>query len=250
VLGNEDQSAPNSHFGRSRWFARGWTLQELLALRQVIFWSAEWIDIGTKSSLQDLVASITGIQQLVLDGTALPSAFSIAQRMSWAAGRVTTRPEDVAYSLIGIFDVNMPLLYGEGERALKRVQEEIMKDSDDHSIFACEAIPHPPPLQSLLAQMPAQFVSASSVVLLRDWTRSVLYSLTNKGLRINLFLLLRNFHPGYFWGILDYHLIDLGYPLTVKLKALTKNGDQFARVAHTKPFAFQNRSRVSRRRYL
>lgn len=90
---------------------------------------------SAKSSLQHIVSEITGIPGIILDGADLGSA-SIAQRMSWASKRRTTRPEDVAYCLLGIFGINMPMLYGEGEKAFVRLQEEIMKVSDDHSLFA------------------------------------------------------------------------------------------------------------------
>ncbi|RYP71817.1 hypothetical protein DL769_004623 [Monosporascus sp. CRB-8-3] len=96
----------------SRWFTRGWTLQELLAPTSVYFFSKEWLVIGTRSSLANVIADITSIGRDYLGGENLHSA-SIATRMSWAATRQTTREEDKAYSLLGIFDINMPLLYGE-----------------------------------------------------------------------------------------------------------------------------------------
>jgi Heterokaryon incompatibility protein (HET) len=246
---SDDPEAPHSAFRRSRWFTRGWTLQEMLAPRDVIFFSREWTPLGTKSSMLELLSSITKIQMPALDGSGPLSHFSIAQRMSWAASRVTTRPEDVAYCLVGLFDVNMPLLYGEGgSKAFKRLCEEIMKDSDDHSIFAWEALRDTTRLQGLLASSPAQYLAAGSIVPHRDWKQSVPYSITNKGLRIELFLLRRNDkRGGYYWAILDCHLIGLGYPLAVELKALTEDGDQFARVAHEGPFAFKNKQRGEKR---
>src|SRR5450755_1681993 len=85
--------------------------------------------------MQPLISRITGIQGEVLLGGSVEN-FSVAQRMSWAAKRYTTRLEDLAYCLMGLFNVNMPMLYGEGERAFIRLQEEIMKVSDDDSLFA------------------------------------------------------------------------------------------------------------------
>ena len=83
-----------------------------------------------------MIVKITSINRgTLLDPTNL-SSVSIARQISWAANRRTTRPEDIAYSLLGIFNVNMPLLYGEGEKAFIRLQEEIIKESDNHSIFA------------------------------------------------------------------------------------------------------------------
>lgn len=124
------------HFGQSRWFGRGWTLQELLAPADVIFFDANWSTIGFKSSLKSRLSKITGIDSAALhDGTAL-SKFSVAERMSWASTRQTTRVEDEAYCLLGLFDINMPLIYGEGRKAFLRLQEELLTRFDDASIFA------------------------------------------------------------------------------------------------------------------
>ena len=119
----------------SRWFTRGWTLQELLAPKSVQFFSSTWEFIGSKQSLSQKIANTTGIDEAtLLNPTALSSA-SVARRMAWAAKRQTSRTEDVAYCLMGLFDVNMPLLYGEGEKAFIRLQEEIIKENDDHSLL-------------------------------------------------------------------------------------------------------------------
>ncbi|PKK46783.1 hypothetical protein CI102_8931, partial [Trichoderma harzianum] len=121
-------------FKESEWFKRGWTLQELLAPAEVYFLDKEWNDLGTKKSLQEAVSDQTRIPINILSGASLETA-TVAQRMSWASQRKTTRIEDRAYCLMGIFGINMPLLYGEGERAFIRLQEEIMRISNDHSIF-------------------------------------------------------------------------------------------------------------------
>ncbi|KAH0526549.1 hypothetical protein TsFJ059_009852 [Trichoderma semiorbis] len=125
-----------SNIEDSEWFARGWTLQELVAPSEVYFVDEHWNDLGTKRDLQQVVSKCTGIPINILSGDDDLETASIAQRMSWAANRKTQRLEDRAYSLMGIFGINMPLLYGEGERAFIRLQEEIMKVSDDHTIFA------------------------------------------------------------------------------------------------------------------
>ncbi|OAL45919.1 hypothetical protein IQ07DRAFT_603840 [Pyrenochaeta sp. DS3sAY3a] len=119
----------------SRWFKRGWTLQELIAPQIVEFYASDWIDIGTKKSLRCSISRRTGIPQDVLLG-ADPKSCNIAERMSWACDRRTTRVEDLAYSLMGIFDVNMPMLYGEGMKAFQRLQREIFNQRVDYSIFA------------------------------------------------------------------------------------------------------------------
>ena len=98
----------------SQWFTRGWTLQELLAPRKLDFFDARWQMIGDKLSLSGTLSERTGIDERVLLREITMNQCSIAQRMSWAAERLTTRKEDMAYCLLGIFDVNMPLLYGEG----------------------------------------------------------------------------------------------------------------------------------------
>ncbi|KAH6697092.1 heterokaryon incompatibility protein-domain-containing protein [Plectosphaerella plurivora] len=126
-----------SALSRCRWFTRGWTLQELLAPSTVTFHAASGTCIGTRESLCRHIADITRIDADILTGELPLGAASVAKRMSWAANRQTTRLEDTAYCLLGIFDVNMPMLYGEGARAFVRLQEEIMKTTDDESLFAC-----------------------------------------------------------------------------------------------------------------
>lgn len=111
-------------------------IQELLAPERVRFYSAEWHFLGDRQSLAARISHITGIHVGFLEGLPLGAA-SIAQKMSWAAGRKTTREEDIAYSLLGIFDVHMPLLYGEGGlNAFSRLQEELLKKYDDQSLYA------------------------------------------------------------------------------------------------------------------
>ncbi|KAE9368309.1 HET-domain-containing protein, partial [Stipitochalara longipes BDJ] len=149
----------NSSFRKSAWFTRGWTLQELIAPENVRFFDQNWQFIGDKQGLADLVSEITRISREVLTHRLKPS--SVAQRMSWAAGRKTTRVEDRAYSLMGIFGVNMPPLYGEGNKAFIRLQEEIMRQSFDHTLFAWQ------PSRSgcgFLAESPDQFSNCGNIV--------------------------------------------------------------------------------------
>ncbi|TFK86221.1 HET-domain-containing protein, partial [Polyporus arcularius HHB13444] len=128
--------ASHSHFRQSRWFKRGWTLQELIAPRDVIFLSSGWQVLGTKIGLDTVVEEVTGINRAVLGHQELLHEVSVARRMSWAAARECTRVEDEAYSLMGIFDINMHTLYGEGRRAFVRLQKEILKRIPDQSLFA------------------------------------------------------------------------------------------------------------------
>ncbi|KAI0486295.1 heterokaryon incompatibility protein-domain-containing protein [Xylaria cf. heliscus] len=114
-------------FRQSRWFTRGWTLQELLAPRSVEFISCDGIRLGDKATLEQEIHRITGIDLAALRGGDL-SNFSFEQRMSWAAGRQTKEEEDIVYSLLGIFGVFLPLIYGEGkDHAHKRLRAEIEK---------------------------------------------------------------------------------------------------------------------------
>ncbi|KAJ6201931.1 hypothetical protein J3E72DRAFT_410373 [Bipolaris maydis] len=118
-------------FRKSRWFDRGWTLQELLAPHSVEFFSKDGARLGDKESLSHTIHEITGVPIEALSGSDL-SQFNVAERFSWAANRQTTREEDGAYCLLGIFDINLPLIYGEGkEKALKRLKKEIEIASKD-----------------------------------------------------------------------------------------------------------------------
>ncbi|KDR86136.1 hypothetical protein GALMADRAFT_41097, partial [Galerina marginata CBS 339.88] len=191
VPSSDDPRAENSKFSRSRWFTRGWTLQELIAPPLLVFYSSDWVDIGTRSSLWNEIKEITGIPYEVLMSRTPASHFCVALRMSWAAKRKTTRVEDAAYSLMGIFDVNMPTLYGEGSKAFIRLQLEIMKDSSDETIFAWMApnaqrgqarVPH----TGLLASSPANFRHSQNVRPLGNRGGRSPFSMTNNGLHIKL----------------------------------------------------------------
>ncbi|KAF5343225.1 hypothetical protein D9758_013393 [Tetrapyrgos nigripes] len=180
---------PKSTFKDSRWFKRGWTLQELLAPDYVVFLDKDWVRIGTRWTLRDVVSAITSIPVEVFEGWDI-NTYSVAQRMSWAALRETTRAEDQAYSLMGIFGVSMPPIYGEGgAKAFMWLQQEIIKISDDRSIFAwVTASSEHDENRGLLAKSPYEFrmsgeVKASESDRIGD--RS-LYSFGNNGLRIHL----------------------------------------------------------------
>ncbi|KAL3252186.1 hypothetical protein ABHI18_010220 [Aspergillus niger] len=132
----EDNYFPLTQFCSCRWFQRGWTLQELLAPDNLHFFDSVWHDIGTKANKSNIIDSKIGIPRRFLQGAPLSEA-SVAQRMFWASKRVTKREEDIAYCLLGIFDVTMPMIYGEGgDRAFTRLQRKIMRNSRDESILA------------------------------------------------------------------------------------------------------------------
>ncbi|PVH71123.1 vegetative incompatibility protein HET-E-1 [Cadophora sp. DSE1049] len=123
-----------SAFRASEWFTRGWTLQELLAPRSVEFFSREGNGLGSKRTLERQIHEITGIPATALRENPL-SQFNIDERFSWAKSRQTTRGEDKAYSLFGIFDIQMPLLYGEGEvKAFQRLRETIEKPLKEQKV--------------------------------------------------------------------------------------------------------------------
>lgn len=115
-----------SAFRSCRWFTRGWTLQELLAPPSVQFFSVQGTRLGDKKSLESIINDITGIPRSALRGADM-TTFSITERLTWAENRKTKRKEDKAYSLLGIFGVFMPLMFGEGNNAFTRLQDEIQK---------------------------------------------------------------------------------------------------------------------------
>ena len=122
--------------GWPEWFSRGWTLQEMIAPSDVRFFNKDWVRIGDKKTHAHTLAVITGVPEHILTDGLSSDRPCIAQIMSWAANRTTTRVEDRAYSLLGLLDVNMPMLYGEGKKAFHRLQLEIIRISNDQSIFA------------------------------------------------------------------------------------------------------------------
>lgn len=174
-------------FGASTWWTRGWTLQELIAPSSLQFYDSTWNLIGTKKALVHEISKITGIDSRALE-PGYPEWYSVAQRMSWASRRSTQRVEDIAYSLLGIFDVNMPLLYGEGKKAFIRLQEEIMKHSNDQSIFAWSSssneITGPILHSGLLAYSPDNFRHSSRITPSIKKLSHVPYAVTNFGLSI------------------------------------------------------------------
>ncbi|KAF2822641.1 HET-domain-containing protein [Ophiobolus disseminans] len=189
-----------AQFERSRWFTRGWTLQELVAPREVWFYNADWEYLGSKTEIRIKLARVTGINTEVLITGEL-DAVSTARRMSWAANRQTSRPEDLAYSLMGIFSVNMPLLYGEGTKAFARLQEEILKISTDQSLFAWglptriktveEFLDHlrrptTSEMHGLLAGSPSDFTSTEQIHVLEDTQFTLPPIVSNGGVRIEL----------------------------------------------------------------
>lgn len=154
--------------GWPKWFSRGWTLQELVAPSDIHFFNREWSNIGTKNTLTKQLSKITRIPDYVLtDGLSSHRRSSVAQIMSWAADRRTTREEDRAYSLLGMLGVQMPMLYGEGKDAFRRLQEEIIKRSNDQTIFAWGWSAKTGWSKNFLADDPSYFLDCDKVVAMK-----------------------------------------------------------------------------------
>ncbi|KAL1604016.1 hypothetical protein SLS60_005608 [Paraconiothyrium brasiliense] len=168
----------------SRWIARGWTLQELIAPAKLTFYNKYWKSMTTKFVAAAAINIATNIPAYVLTTDQLHRA-SVAQKMSWAAKRRTTRTEDMAYCLLGLFQVHMPMLYGEGQHAFLRLQHEILQNSDDHTIFAWEP-PCSPKLPSIYCGLLARSPEAFSSKLNLHIERSHFTYEAKEGVRIDL----------------------------------------------------------------
>ena len=199
-----------------------------------------WKFIGDRQQWKSIIEEITNIHEGALTGDPTwIKRYSVAQKMSWASKRSTTRPEDIAYSLMGIFNVNMPLLYGEGKKAFLRLQQEIIKDSDDQTIFCWDA--QVPALDlpgfdicGLLAPSPREFQFSCDYVLDKSFQAAEPYSMTNTGMRIT--------GPLHQTGS-DYRLVLRCYDVTqshavlkLPLRKLHKIGDQYARISGGLPY--------------
>jgi hypothetical protein len=169
---------------QSRWITRGWTLQELIAPSVVAFYDSAWGFVTEKHQSLRSLRLATGIPEYVLDTGDLARAF-VAQKMAWAAKRTTSRVEDLAYSLLGIFQVYMPMLYGERENAFLRLQEEVIRTTPDDSIFAWTAVEGSlSTYRGLLARSPSEF--RNSHLMSRG---NGTFANSNLGLRIDMVLI-------------------------------------------------------------
>lgn len=180
--------------GKCRWFTRGWTLQELLAPRRVEFYDESWIFRGTKEDLMAQLSEITKINTDILKDPDQLFRLPVAQKMSWAATRQTTRVEDMAYCLLGIFNVTMPMLYGEGSGAFQRLQEEISKETNDLSLFAWQSEPSDQLFHGIFAHSPRDFRASASVQLVQNLSLLPEYRISNKG--VNLATSIQEAHSG------------------------------------------------------
>jgi ankyrin repeat protein len=181
TLESDDGTAQiESKLALSRWFTRGWTLQELLAPKKVHFYDSTWTFLGSKGDFCQVIELTTGIPNEILLGFRHIADASVAQRMSWAARRETKRKEDMAYCLYGIFDMPLGANYGEGiEKAFLKLQKKIHKTINDDSIFAWGLPTGPLSASSisggLFASSPSAFVGCSNIV---SWNTSTPRSLS------------------------------------------------------------------------
>lgn len=218
-----------TQFEKSKWFTRGWTLQELLAPFELIFFDRNWKLIGTRADLSESIKRVTGIP--------IRSWWNacVAAKMSWASKRETTRVEDIAYCLMGLFGVNMPTLYGEGHNAFNRLQLEILRKSNDESLFAWttdeEDIMTHGDVGGLLASSPAAFSRSADIARGGFDVDRPPYSMTNKGLSLDLFLIRSDetvHGASAFVAPLNCKRGNKDDPLAIYLRRIYR--DQFARV--------------------
>jgi hypothetical protein len=206
----------------------------------VRFYDSEWNLIGKKRALYSILSKITKIDSDVLKYPPTIWRCNIAKRMSWASKRQTTRSEDLAYSLMGIFDINMPLLYGEGEKAFFRLQEEILKSTYDHSLFAWNLkLPNYERKldairfwigMGILAPHPLCFSSTPDIVQHGEKTQP--YTMTNRGLQICLPILEPspiNDHSQYIGMLRCSHRQRLGIAVGISLIKSEQSDDEFYR---------------------
>jgi len=225
------------------WFSRGWTLQEMIAPRDVRFFNKDWDRIGDKRTLSPILEDITRVPQDILKEGLSSNRPCVAQIMSWATHRTTTRVEDRAYSLMGLLDVNMPMLYGEGKKAFHRLQLEIIRASDDQSIFAWSRNETNVRTGSILADDPRCFWDCAEMELMaqdefieslrRDIPEEELHSIkddrlgafpiTNRGIQIWLFLRPHVGSDSVFQALLPCRSLPSGPPVAINLARWESN---------------------------
>jgi hypothetical protein len=177
-------------FKACRWTYRGWTLQELIAPSRVRFYSRFWLFLGTRQQLAQALHETTNIHISVLQRSEKEvlnlASHCVARKMSWAAARETTRPEDIAYAMFGLFGVHLPPLYGEGaEKAFLRLQHEILSFSTDLSILAWTTDDEIIYDEGALALTPKSFEGCEAIVYFSSFVGDKLVS-TNRGLSVTV----------------------------------------------------------------
>jgi hypothetical protein len=235
----------NWHFRSSRWFTRGWTLQELLAPDYLLFLDSEWNSIGYREDYAAEIELATGINAEQLSNF---ESCSVATKLSWAANRRTTREEDRSYSLLGLVGINMPLLYGEGHRAFHRLQQELIRNYNDETIFAwspCSEIRKSVKItqglyhgggKGVLADYLQDFQDANDLERKVFDEGRVYYSMNNAGLNLNAEVFERQ---NKFGGPTGYSiklncssskLLDRGKPVYMILRSIDSALSTFERI--------------------
>ena len=228
--------------GWPEWFSRGWTLQEMIASRNLRFFNKYWQPIGDKKTLAPTLSNITRVPQNVLIDGLSGNRPCVAQIMSWAANRTTTRVEDRAYSLMGLLDVNMSTLYGEGKKAFHRLQLKIIHSLNDHSIFAWKFGSQSVWPSSILADDPSFFRDCSEMELMDpddfiqhlnkhfpgqlpsiDQESFSTFPVTNRGIQIWMVLRLYRNSDSVFQAWLPCRYNQLESPATVNLALWNSN---------------------------
>jgi hypothetical protein len=243
----------DSSFGKSRWFTRGWTLQELLAPRLIQFYDTNWMLISHKNPHHldgadaqkwfTLLQKVTSIDSLIFQYRENVRYASAAYKFSWMAGRSTTRVEDEAYCLLGLLDINMPLLYGEGNKAFIRLQEAVLGGSDDISFLAWGySLPYTHN-DSILARSPSLFLGFPQQDMRDNRPRSrVHHTLTGRGLHIELFMALID-APNKVWlGLVKEQTYDFSGIGIILRQTLGGTGNLFARAGGCPPVTIPPRS--------
>lgn len=201
-----------------RWFSRGWTLQELIAPRYVEFYDADWDFRGSRDNWKGTLAEITGVNLSVLSHERSLDTVPVATRLSWAARRETSRQEDAAYCLLGLFGVYMPLIYGEGDNAFLRLQEEICRMTNDLSLFAWKASPpagaeqrqQQQMFRGIFARSASEFAHCNRLHAAQSKGFTGEFSITNKGLRFEQ-RLTPSFAPVYVYEMDVQSFLDDAY---------------------------------------
>lgn len=235
----------------SRWFGRGWTLQELIAPRTLQFYDVNWHDLGSRDSeLAHVVHERTGLDSGVLGEPQNLRSIPIAQRMSWMAHRRTTRKEDESYCMLGIFGVNLPLLYGEEDHAFIRLQEELIRRFCDHSLLIYhDQASYGMRRRRILASSPRDFAWCNDIqtsLTFQNLFPLQSFSLINDGLQVSLPLIQSDrLHGGLTIALLGY--MYKGLPIGLVLSLKTLHNDRHERyVDNTSSGILEDRARVIR----
>ncbi|KAK4162966.1 putative vegetative incompatibility protein [Cladorrhinum sp. PSN259] len=215
--------------GRCRWFYRGWTLQELIAPQKVIFFDQKWNELGDKKELSGIISKITGVPVAMLNHSAELSDYSVARRMSWASKRKTTRIEDTAYCLLGIFGVNMSFIYGEGMKAFGRLQEIILRETADLSIFVwTDKLGEVREFAPLLANSPSQFSESGDVTSVTEDTIYRDLTISSRGINLSVSLIhMPEQNDKAYLCILDIFCYKKGSHIGIGLRKIS--GGRYAR---------------------